>query len=117
MRGAVAPFPFIVVFDPDAAVDLAEDVKSREERRAVYNATHKLRELGERLAPPRMKPLKGEKELRELRPRQGRSPTRVLYRRFGARYVVLAVASKSDFEAKVALAQERARQYENPKRR
>ena len=61
-----------------------------------------------------MKPLRGEANLSELRPRQGRSPTRLLYRRFTDTYVILAVAKdKSDFEKKKRMAQERARQYQS----
>lgn len=89
------------------------DVKSREERKAAYSAVDKLRQVGSALGPPHMKPLQGESNLCELRPRQGRSPTRLLYRRFGAVYVVLAVAKhKGDFETKKRIANTRARQYE-----
>ncbi len=44
----------------------------------IFNAVEKLRELGERLAPPHMKPLQGEAAGGpcELRPRQGRSDWR-----------------------------------------
>jgi phage-related protein len=102
-----------VYYDPDCLADFNEEVSSKEERKAVYNAVDKLRRLGEQLRPPHMKPLKGEKELRELRPRQGRSPTRPLYRRFGeSSYVILAIAVKSDFAKKTEIAQDRARQYE-----
>ena len=59
-----------------------------------------------------MKPLQGEASLNELRPRQGRSPTRLIYRRVGDVYIVLAVAKdKADFEKKKRAAQERGRQY------
>lgn len=55
----------------------------------------------------------GETDLCELRPRQGRSPTRLLYRRVGDAYIVLAVAKdKTDFEKKKRAAQERGRQHE-----
>lgn len=88
-------------------------MKSREERKAALNAVDKLRRLGESLAPPHMKPLQGEANLNELRPRQGRSPTRLIYRRCGEQYIVLAVAKdKSDFERKKPIAHERGRQYE-----
>jgi hypothetical protein len=106
------PYPYTVVYDADALHDFNEEVKSRGERLAVANAVDKLRRLGEQLVPPHMKPLKGYGELRELRPRQGRSPTRPLYRRFGDSYVILAIAVKDDFEKKASRAQERARQYE-----
>ncbi len=53
-------------------------VKSKEERKAIFNAVDKLREVGEQLAPPHMKPLQGAGALREPRPRQGRSDWRAL---------------------------------------
>jgi hypothetical protein len=61
----------------------------------------KLRRLGPQLVPRHMKPLQGV-DLLELRPRQGRSPTRPLYRRFDDVYVILAVAVKDDVENKTA---------------
>jgi hypothetical protein len=107
------PFRSTVLYDPDALQDFLADVKSREERKAAYNAVDKLRQVGPALGPPHMKPLQGEPKLCELRPRQGRSPTRLIYRRFGEVYVVLAVAKhKQDFETKKRLAGARARQYE-----
>jgi hypothetical protein len=42
------------VFDPEAVVEHAMAVKSKEERKAVFNAIAKLRELGDRLASPHM---------------------------------------------------------------
>ena len=106
------PYRSTVLYDPDALQDFLADVKSKEERKAAYNAVDKLRRVGTALAPPHMKPLQGEANLNELRPRQGRSPTRLIYRRFGDAYIVLAVAKdKSDFEKKKRIAQERARQY------
>jgi hypothetical protein len=56
--------------------------------------------------------LRPRRALNELRPRQGRSPTRLIYRRVGDVYIVLAVAKdKADFEKKKRVAQERGRQY------
>jgi hypothetical protein len=105
-----------VVYDPDAVAEFATAVKAKEERRAMLNAVDKLRELGDRLAPPHMKPLQGGAAggLCELRPRQGRSDWRVLYRRFGQTYVVLAFGWHEDFDAVVARAQARAPQYAGP---
>ena len=99
-----------VVYDPDAVIDL-ENVKGRDDRKALFNAVDKLRRVGTQLAPPHVKSLKGEADLFELRPRQGSSPVRALYGRFGRRFVVLAVARKTDFDKKVRLARERARRY------
>jgi hypothetical protein len=78
-----------VIYDPDAVAELLT-MKSREEHSAILHAVAKLSELGELLKPPHMKPLKGNAAaaLRELRPRQGRSDWRAIYRRAGAFYVV-----------------------------
>jgi hypothetical protein len=105
--------PYTVVYDPDATIEVATAIKSQAELRAIFNAVDKLRELGERLAPPHMKPLQGEGALRELRPRQGSSDWRLLYRRFGSAYVMLAVDRHRNLEAARARAQDRAPRYEN----
>lgn len=102
-----------VIYDPDAVVELVVTVKAKEERRAIFNAVEKLREVGERLAPPHMKPLQGKlaNGLRELRPRQGRSDWRALYCRYGSVYVVLAFDRHDNFPRLVARAQTRAALY------
>ena len=83
---------WIVEFDGDAVVDF-EDVKSRGDRKAVFNVVQKL---------------KGESDLCELRPRQGASEARLIYVRLGERFVVLAVAAKKkNFERAVAEAAHR----------
>lgn len=105
------PHPFTVVYDADAAIELATAVKSMEERKAIFNAVDKLRQLGERLAPPHMKPLRDAAGLCELRPRQGRSDWRPVYVRRGDAFVVLAIDRHDNFEALVARAQQRAAQY------
>jgi len=99
----------LVTFDADAAIELAS-VQSKAERKAIYATVAKLRVLGEQLTPPHMKPLQGRaaRTLRELRPRRGDSPWRLIYRRRGEGYVVLAVAHKDDFDATVQRAAERA---------
>jgi phage-related protein len=103
-----------VKYDAAAAQELVVAVKSKEGRRAIFNAIDKLEALGEQLAPPHMKPLGGEGAagLRELRPRQGRSDWRPVYTRIGERaYVILAVGKHDEFEKLLARAQARARQY------
>ena len=77
MPPVAKPYRTTVVYDPDALQDFLTGVKSKEERKAAFNAVDKLRRVGEALAPPHMKPLQGEANLNELRPRQGRSPTRL----------------------------------------
>jgi hypothetical protein len=92
-------FPYTVIYDPDAVVELVTSVKSKEERNAIFNAASKLRDLGEQLMPPHMKPLQGRDAagLRELRPRRGDSDWRAVYRRFGDVYVILAVDRYDQF--------------------
>jgi hypothetical protein len=100
-----------VVFASEAVVDL-EDVKSREERKATFNAVAKLTALGPDLPSPHMKSLKGAPGLCELRPRQGSSPVRPIYARTGSRFIVLAVAKdKPGFEAALEHAKTRLAQY------
>jgi hypothetical protein len=107
------PHPCTVVLDPDASlVDIGLGIKSKEELKAIYNVADKLRQLGAQLQPPHMKPLRGEPDYLELRPRQGRSASRPIYRRFGDVYVILAVAkNKADFAQKLKFAKARSKQY------
>jgi hypothetical protein len=84
---------WVVEFDSDAAIDF-EDVKSRGDRKAVFNVVQKLKDLGPDLPSPHMKSLKGEADLFELRPRQGACEVRPIYMRIGGRFVVLVVAAK-----------------------
>lgn len=101
-----------VIYDPDAVVDLLA-MKSKEEHRALLNAVRKLDELGEQLGPPHMKPLKGDRAatLCELRPRQGRSDWRAIYRQAGNFYVILGIGRHKDFDALIERAQARAERY------
>lgn len=92
---------WVVDFDHEAVVDF-EDVKSRGDRKAVFNVVQKLKDLGPSLPSPHMKSLKGEVDLFELRPRQGACETRPIYARLGGRFVVLAIAAKKkDFDRAV----------------
>jgi hypothetical protein len=102
--------PHTVMVDPDAVFDL-EDVKAKNERKATYNAIDKLRRVGPALSPPHAKSLKGEADLFELRPRQGRSPVRPIYCRLEDMYVILAIGTKDTFEARLTDARARAKQY------
>jgi hypothetical protein len=98
---------WLVEFDSDAVIDF-EDVKSRGDRRAVFNVVQKLKDLGPALPSPHMKSLKGEADLFELRPKQGACEVRPIYVRLGDRFVVLAVAAKKkNFDRAVADATQR----------
>ena len=115
MSSASESRPHMVIYDPDAVNELVTLVKSKEAHRSIINAVLKLRELGERLEPPHMKPLQGHAAsgLRELRPKQGRSDWRAIYRRAGSIYVILAVDRHANFESLVARAQTRAARYDD----
>jgi len=92
------PKTWIVDFDSDAVIDF-EDVKSRGDRKAVFNVVQKLKDLGPNLPSPHMKSLKGEADLFELRPKQGACEVRPIYARLGQRFLVLAIAAKKrDFD-------------------
>jgi len=102
---------WIVLFAHEAVIDL-EDVKSKGERRAVFNAVAKLAALGPSLPSPHMKSLKGAAGLCELRPRQGSSPVRLIYARSGSQFVVLAVArDKPGFDSALVEARVRLPRY------
>ena len=105
--------PRVVIYDPDAVDEFVTVVKSKDGHRAILNAVRKLRELGERLEPPHMKPLQGAGAagLRELRPKQGQSDWRAIYHRTGSAYVILAIDRHANFAALVARAQSRAARY------
>lgn len=98
---------WVVDFDSDAVLDF-EDVKTRGDRKAVFNVVQKLRDLGPDLPSPHMKSLKGEANLFELRPRQGACEARPIYARLGQMFLVLAVAAKKkDFDRAVKAARDR----------
>src|SRR5581483_10313450 len=58
------------------------------ERETMRNAIGKLEQAGENLAYPHSSRVRGAANLRELRPRAGRSPWRGFYRRIGAEIVI-----------------------------
>jgi hypothetical protein len=58
------------------------------EREAMRNAIGKLEHAGESLAYPHSSRVRGASNLRELRPRAGRSPWRAFYRRIRAEIVI-----------------------------
>jgi hypothetical protein len=86
---------YIVDFDAGAVRDFV-DVKGKEERNALLNAVDKLGQLGPKLVPPHAKPLQGEPDLWELRPRQGRSKCRPLFVRVDDDYPIVAIAVDHD---------------------
>jgi hypothetical protein len=105
---------FVVAFDSEAAQELAELIKSKDERKAIFNALDKLRQLGPELVPPHVKTLQGSSGLIELRPRQGKSASRLIFKRCASLYVVLAVSKDHDaaLDAAIGRATSRLEQYE-----
>jgi hypothetical protein len=61
-----------------------------------------------------MKPLKADRvaALRELRPRQGRSDWRAIYRRVDDRYAILAIDRHQNLAAPIERARARAERYD-----
>lgn len=87
-----------VVFHPDAereyqALDPREAV-------AVDNAIEKLKAAGPKLPYPHSSAVKGAFNLRELRPRGGRSRTRPLYRQIGDTFVIGAIGPEAGVDPK-----------------
>ena len=75
-----------VAWDADAQEELRRLPSA--ERRAVMTAVAKLEAFGDQLGAPHSSQVKGgQAGIRELRPRAGRSPWRVLYRRLGGAMV------------------------------
>jgi hypothetical protein len=65
------------------------------ERTAVIRAVEKLEAFGPQLGYPHTSAVRGHAGLRELRPRAGRSPWRVLYRRVGPAFVLAAIGPEA----------------------
>ena len=108
---AKQPKTWVVDFDSNAVIDF-EDVKSRGDRKAVFNVVQKLKDVGPDLPSPHMKSLKGEADLFELRPKQGACEARPIYARIGPRFMVLAVAAKKkDFDRAIRSASKRLNRH------
>lgn len=58
-------------------------------------AVDKLEAFGPRLPFPHQSDVRGSVDLRELRPRAGRSPWRALYRRTGDVFVIAAIGPEA----------------------
>ncbi len=71
----------------------------RAEAVAVRHAIDKLEVFGDQLRFPHQSKVKGS-DLRELRPRGGRSPWRALYRRIGDALVIGAIAPEAEVDPK-----------------
>jgi hypothetical protein len=87
-----------VVYLPDAQREF--DALPASERHALYNAVAKLQAIGPALGYPHTSAVQGASQLRELRPRAGRSPWRGLYRLVGDRFVIAAIAPEAQRDPK-----------------
>jgi hypothetical protein len=105
-----------VLLHPDADIELSK-IPVRE-KLAVDTALDKLRAIGPVLGFPHSSAVRAsEGGLRELRPRQGRSPWRAFYRQIGSALVVGAIGPEATvdprgFARAVRVAQERLDQVE-----
>jgi phage-related protein len=86
------------------------------EGQAMINALEKLRQLGIDLDWPHSSQVRGSR-LRELRPRQGRSPWRAFYTRSGDLMVVGAIGPEAQhdqrgFDRAVRIAEERIETFQ-----
>jgi hypothetical protein len=103
----------IVVWDAEAVVEF-EDLKSRKERASSFRVADLLAKT-KLLAPPHAKSLKGEPGLLELRPRQGNTYVRLIYRRTPSGFAILAASvlpDKADFAKAVKNARARFPRYD-----
>ncbi len=82
-----------VLFHPDARAEL-DGLPSRE-RVALLHAVDTLIALGPTLPFPHQSSVQGAEDLRELRPRAGRSAWREFYRRMGDVFVIAALGPEA----------------------
>lgn len=87
-----------VVYVPEAE-DEFNGLDAREAV-AVENVVRKLEALGPELPFPHSSNVEGAENLRELRPRGGRSRTRPLYRRIGDVFVIGSVGPEAQVDSK-----------------
>lgn len=85
-----------VAYLPDAEQERAK--LPPKERAALHNAVVKLEQIGPALGYPHTSAVRGVEGLRELRPRQGRSPWRGLYRQVGDVFVIAAVGPEAEHD-------------------
>jgi hypothetical protein len=87
------------------------------EKAAVLNAVEKLRAFGPSLPFPHQSAVRGAVGIRELRPRQGRSPWRAFYCRSSDVFVIAAIGPEAQvnsrgFARAIAAAQQRCAEIE-----
>ena len=85
---------YAVRYPPEAEAE--RDRLPRNERLAIATAVEKLETFGPNLPSPHQSKVMGAIDLRELRPRAGRSPWRPLYRRVAEdTFVIAAIAPEA----------------------
>lgn len=82
-----------VRYTPEARDE--ERALPKAEKAALLNAVEKLRALGPHLPFPHQSDVRGTVGIRELRPRQGRSPWRAFYCRVGEMFVIGAIGPEA----------------------
>jgi hypothetical protein len=87
-----------VLIHPEAEIELSK-IPARE-RAAIDSAMDKLRAIGPALGFPHTSDVRVALDLRELRPRQGRSPWRAFYRQIGSTVVVAAIGPEAAADQK-----------------
>ena len=95
---------------PEVQAEL--DMLPERERNAMENAFEKLEIFGEQLPYPHSSYIVGSRNLRELRPRSGRSPWRALYGRVDNDLIIAAIGPEArrdnaGFRRATRLAEER----------
>jgi hypothetical protein len=105
-----------VLIHPEAQKELGK--LSAREKAAVVGAMEKLRAIGPDLPYPHSSNVQAASDLRELRPRQGRSPWRAFYRKIGESFVVAAIGPEADcnpreFRRSVSQAEDRLDELED----
>ncbi|SCL19917.1 type II toxin-antitoxin system RelE/ParE family toxin [Micromonospora inyonensis] len=83
-----------VFYHPDAKTEL--DELPANERVAVGHAVEKLESRGPNLGYPHSSAVRGARNLRELRPRGGRSRWRAFYRQVGPAFVVGSIGPETN---------------------
>jgi hypothetical protein len=105
-----------VLLHPEAVGELSK-LPTRE-KAAVDTAMDKLQALGPGLGFPHSSNVQGADNVRELRPRQGRSPWRAFYRPIASLFVVAAIGPEAEqdsrgFHKAVRLAEQRLDELED----
>jgi hypothetical protein len=103
-----------VVYHPEAEGERSK--MPTKEQVAIAHVVEKLVASGPKLPYPHQSAVRGgQGDVRELRPRSGRSPWRPLYRRIGDVFVVLAIgpeaqSNRRGFNRAVSIAEARLRE-------